>query len=98
MSAKCTAFVWNNGYAKGSELLVLLAIADEAKDDGCLYRVPMHHLATKTRLTRRQVQRILRQLETSGELLIRQSHGGNNRKNQYRLNMPVRGARGNGKS
>jgi len=68
--------VWEHSRHKGSELLLLLAIADFADDDGRAYP-SIARLATKTRLSKRNVQLVLRRLEESGELAIEQGAGPN---------------------
>jgi hypothetical protein len=69
------ARVWANSAAKGSALLLLLAVADHAHDDGSGAWPSVATLARKCRLDRRQIQRLLRRLEASGELLLEQSPG-----------------------
>jgi hypothetical protein len=72
--------VWNYSKQAGSPLLVLIALADEADDEGfCYPGVP--RIARKTRLSDRQVRRILNgltkstpELEETGALLQRR-HG-----------------------
>lgn len=69
MSVKILNDVWQHSTHKGSALLLLLAIADHADDNGIAYpSVP--HLARKTRMTERNVQHALRRLVRSGDLTI----------------------------
>lgn len=61
--------VWRSSRHKGSDLLLLLAIADFANDDGVAYP-SIKTLAAKTRLQIRNVQYRLRVLQKSQELTI----------------------------
>lgn len=67
MSIKVMSNVWEQSQQEGPRLLLLLALADHASDDGVCWP-GIERLSTKTRKGRRQVQRLLRDLETSGEL------------------------------
>jgi len=59
--------VWAESQQKSNELLLLLAIADNANDNG--YCWPgIEYLAEKTRVSRRTVIRLIKRLEDSGEL------------------------------
>ncbi|SDQ77824.1 helix-turn-helix domain-containing protein [Actinopolyspora saharensis] len=70
MSIKVMTWVWDNSPTKGTELLMLLAIADNAADDGANAFPSVSTLARKTRLDERTVQRILRKLSDQGQLHI----------------------------
>lgn len=84
------AKVWELSGHSGSELLMLLAIADFADDDGNAYpAVPT--LAAKCRMTPRNANLILAALRASGELDIRTNEGPRGT-NRYRIVM--RGAGG----
>lgn len=61
--------VWEKSQHKGSELLLLLAIADNANDQGLAYP-SIKTLARKTRLEPRHVKRLLRVLEQGRELTV----------------------------
>jgi hypothetical protein len=59
--------VWEYSKTTGTELLVILALADRADDDG--YCFPgVAYIAHKARVTDRRVQQILRKLEEMGEI------------------------------
>lgn len=74
--------VWSHSQQRGGELLVMLALADFANDAGESWpSVPT--LAQKARLTERQTQRVLKNLEESGELRRTKSNGGRNRRSHY---------------
>ena len=78
MSIKIMTRVWDNSKSKGSALLLLLALADYASEAG--YCWPgITTLAGKTRLSERQVMRLIRQLEEAGELVCVREHRKPNR-------------------
>lgn len=62
--------VWESSKVKGGALLVLLAIADNAKDNGRDAWPSTYLLAWKSRLTFRQVRQILIDLQAANELVI----------------------------
>lgn len=83
MSVLSSARVWERSKQAGTDLLMLLAIADFADDDGRAYpSVPT--LARKCRTTPRHTNRILAMLRESGELEIRTNEGPKGT-NLYRL-------------
>jgi hypothetical protein len=74
MSVRTMARVWEQSQHAGTNLLMLLAIADFADDDGQAYpAVPT--LALKCRMTSRNANLILSVLRKSGELIVRQNEG-----------------------
>lgn len=68
------AEVWERSQHSGTHLLMLLAIADFADDDGRAYPA-VASLAKKCRMKPRNVQTILATLRNSGELVIRLGEG-----------------------
>lgn len=68
MSIRATTVVWAESRQKGSALLVLLALADYAHDDGRYAFPSVATLAHKARMSERQTKRLLAQLRASGEL------------------------------
>ena len=70
MSSYATGMVWKVSRAKGSPLLVLLAIADVADEGGRNAWPSPDNLAQRSRLTSRATRLILHQLERTGELDI----------------------------
>ncbi len=68
-------WVWDKSPTAGNERLVLLAIADTADDDGRNAWPSMSTLARKTRLDIRTVQRVIRRLEGSGQLVVEVAAG-----------------------
>jgi hypothetical protein len=83
------AKVWESSRHAGSDLLMLLAIADFADDDGNAFpAVPT--LAAKCRMKERNCRYLLRSLEKSGELSIVQNAGIHG-SNLYRINLGALG-------
>lgn len=76
MSIRVMNWVWTRSPEKGSALLMLLAIADHADDDGVAYP-SVARLAKKTRLSERATQYIVRHLEVNGALKIERGAGPN---------------------
>lgn len=71
MSIRATSLVWERSRAKGSNLMMLLAIADYAKDNGRDAWPSARTLSWKTRLSPRAGEIILMALVKSGEVLPR---------------------------
>lgn len=66
--------VWEHSRAGGTELLLLLAIADYSDEQGYAYpSVPT--LARKIRMTSRNTQYLLQKLQAAGELEIKRNAG-----------------------
>lgn len=83
MSVRTMARVWEASRHGGTELLMLLAIADFSDDDGNAYpAVPT--LAKKCRTTPRHANRLLGALREGGELEIRVNEGPKGT-NRYRI-------------
>lgn len=77
--------VWTRSEHKGSELLLLLAIADNANDDGFAFP-GINLLARKMRLTPRAVQYVLKKLLTDEDReLDIVKRGGQGRANEYQI-------------
>lgn len=74
MSIKTMARVWDQSRHSGSNLLILLAIADFSDDDGQAYP-SVSKLADKCRMSKRNAQDRLRELSESGELTILKNQG-----------------------
>lgn len=83
MSVRILTRVWDFSRHSGTELLMLLAIADFADDDGNAYpAVPT--LAKKCRMGPRNANFILKALKASGELQV-QANEGPKGTNRYRI-------------
>jgi hypothetical protein len=89
MSVTIMAQVWAQSQHKGSELLLLLAIADNANDQGVAYP-SVRTLARKTRLHPHHVKKVLRVLEASGELITKVGAGPRGC-NEYRIELSTEG-------
>lgn len=87
MSVLVSGLVWERSEHKGSDLLVLLAIADNAKDSGLAYP-GTKYLSVKTRLVKRSVQYAIERLLAGDELVIEEP-GGGRRSNLYRIQVDV---------
>jgi hypothetical protein len=75
--------VWESSRSRGSELLLLLAIADHANEDGYAYP-GIASLARKARMSKRNTRYVLGKLVKAGELII--SRGTARRgTNEYRV-------------
>lgn len=84
MSVRVLSDVWNHSKATGGDLLVLLAIADFADDKGLAWPA-VETIAKKARMTDRNVRKILRRLEKSGDLVV--DHRKRNESNYYRVTL-----------
>jgi DnaD/phage-associated family protein len=83
MSIRIMTMVWDKGPEDKNELLVLLALADHANDDGYCWP-SMNSIARKCRMTRQGVAGIEERLETDGWLRIyRSSSDGKKNVNKY---------------
>ena len=74
MSVRISSLVWEFSQQSGSDLVMLLAIADFASDDGTAYP-SIATLARKTRMQVRNARYILSRLAESGELTIKPNAG-----------------------
>jgi hypothetical protein len=77
--------VWRNGPQDGNDLLVLLALADFADDEGYCWP-SMASIAKKARMTERGVRKIARRLEEAGHLSC-EVGGGRSGSNRYRVHV-----------
>ena len=85
MSIHVSKAVWKYSAQRGSGLLVLLALADHARDDGWAWP-SVETLAGEVRLSRRQVQQHLQRLATAGEIEVEDQTGPHG-VNRYRVNL-----------
>ena len=83
MSIRVMSWVWDHGPSDRGELLVLLALADFADDDGNCWPA-MVKVAEKARVCERGARKIIRRLEEIG-LLKTVVGGGRHGCNQYRI-------------
>lgn len=89
MSVKTMGRVWDLSQHAGTELLMLLSIADFSDDDGRAYP-SVATLAKKCRMQPRNCRYLLRALEDSGELSVIPNAGPKGA-NLYRINLDVLG-------
>src|SRR5512146_1821173 len=82
MSVKIMAHVWSESKQEAGTLLVALALADFANDDGfCWPSMPV--IAKKARLSERQAWRCVSKLIEDGELEKTEDPSGGRRSNTY---------------
>lgn len=89
MSLDAITHVWKHSTQKGSALLMMLALADYADENGECWP-SLTTLARKARMGKRNVQKILDRLEAAGDITTLPGEGGNTRTgktNRYRINM-----------
>jgi len=83
VSVRWSDAVWRESKAEGRTLLVLLALADHANDQGVSWPT-LRGLAEKARCTRQTVISAITWAETHRELLVDRG-GGRNHRNRYSL-------------
>lgn len=82
------SWIWEHSAASGSELLILLAMADFADDTGGSIYPSMQTLAKKARMSTDQARRVVHKLIADGLVELVQKggwDGGRNRSNEYCL-------------
>jgi len=89
MSHAASTAVFRHSQSKGSSRLVLLAMADEANDEGLLtaYRRSHRHIAKKANIDERTVTRAVHDLESLGELQVLAA-GNGRASTDYRITLP----------
>lgn len=85
MSVRVMSWLWEHSPARGSELLMLLALADYGDDAGRNAYPSVTSLARKCRLGERAAQKVVGRLTEKGWLVVEQEGGGRGRSNRYRL-------------
>ena len=80
------SLVWDHYPGGGAELLMALAYADHAHDDGSGIRPSVAYIARKTRQSERTVSRILAKMRESRWLLLVQRGSGRGLASEYRIN------------
>lgn len=75
MSWQATSWVIAHSEHKGSALLTLLCIANCANENGSDCWPTFDRLAKDTRMSKRQLMRVIEKLEESGELGVKRSEG-----------------------
>jgi hypothetical protein len=87
MSIRVMTAVWEYSSHKGAALLLMLAIADHAGDDGTNAYPSVRRLAQRTRLSERTVQRTIQECEASGELVVNRPDVREHRPNYYTIRL-----------
>lgn len=90
MSIRVMTDVWAYADCKGSELLILLALADFSDDNGENIYPSMQTLASKSRLSEPQARRVVQNLVKLDIIEIVEKGGwdrGRNRSNSYRIKL-----------
>jgi DNA-binding transcriptional regulator YhcF (GntR family) len=77
MSIKIMTWIWENSKEEGTNLLMLLAIADHANDDGVCWP-SIARLAQRARVEERQAKYIIKKLEANGAIEVQRGVGRNN--------------------
>lgn len=86
MSIKMMTAVWDRFPNGGGEMLLALALADHAHDDGTNIYPGVKSLTVKTRQSERTVQYQLRAMVDAGWLvLVNEGHGGRGAHSEYRI-------------
>lgn len=70
MSIRCQTWVYEHSEATGNDRLVLLAIADEADDDGTNGHPGIDRISHKARVPKRTTMRCIDRLEAAGHLVV----------------------------
>lgn len=98
MSVKVMSAIFDRYPNGGGEMLLALALADHAHDDGTSVRPSVRTLAKKTRQSERTVQYQLRKMQACGWLiLVRISSGKPGDTNEYKINFAwLTGAKSDG--
>lgn len=84
MSIKYMDRVWENKELKHGRLILMLALADHANDAGECWP-SQRHLQDKTRLTERQLRRLIDDLANDGYLVVMEAGKGRGKKTHYRI-------------
>jgi hypothetical protein len=93
MSVIVSGLVWQHSQHKEGTLVVLLALADSANDNGVCWP-SIRHLAAKARMSERGVQYAIAKLMDSGELELLKRGGRHQGANTYRVQTNVLKRRG----
>jgi hypothetical protein len=74
VSVEVTNRVWSYSTRKGSDLVLMLTLANRADEDGICWP-GLQYLADKARVVARQARRMLRQLEAAKEIFTLTGRG-----------------------
>lgn len=88
MSIRVMTAIWETCLYNGNRLVVLLALADWANDEGGRVFPSLETLAGKARLTVRTAQHCLRRLQKDGVILsVGATRGGRGKVTEYKINL-----------
>ena len=85
MSIRLTSQIWDSGRYEQTALLVLLALADQANDDGVCWPA-VSTIAARARCSARYVRTLLGEFEKDGWISIEHREG---KPSMYRLTIPT---------
>lgn len=94
MSVRISHWVWEHSGASGNDLLLLLALADQADDHGRCWP-SQDHLARKTKLSRRTVQRRLADMADHGTVIRKSIRSGTSNVYEFVIGPPSEDLRQN---
>ncbi len=86
MSIKAMSWVWDNSPYEGVGLLVHLALADFADDQGVCWP-SQKRISDKCKSSERHVRRVIKQMIDDGQILLVEKSNGVTTNNKYRLLM-----------
>jgi hypothetical protein len=81
VSVRILSWVWDSSRSEGTDRLVLLALADQARDDGTTWP-SVETIALRSRVSERTVQRSIKALQLLGELAV-EANAGTRGTNKY---------------
>lgn len=87
MSVYISTHVWHTSQLRGTALLLVLALADQANDEGVSWP-SMATLAHKTRLSERSVQNLMAEVLSSGEVVVLKEARGGHSPRVYQVMAP----------
>lgn len=90
MSIKVMTWVWDNSPYKDDALLIHLALADWANDDGICWP-NQQSIAQKARCSVEHVRRVTRRMESDGYVVIVSPSKGPGSSHRYQLKRPTNG-------
>lgn len=87
MSIRLANHVWEHAQLSGTDLLMLLALADHANDEAVCWP-SLERLAARCRISKRQAQRVIQRLIAAGEIYVDAGNGRGNTSYYHLLNLP----------
>jgi len=87
MSIKLMTWVWENSHFEGKKLLLHLAMADHANDDGYFY-AGQKRLAERARCTPEHIRLVVNEMVQEGYLIIERKGNTSKHATQYKLTVP----------